>query len=628
MSIYDYNSPIISMMRKESLHIRETQQVVSNRILLSEHLDPLYGVTIDDTIEEYSLSIKTKATSDGEITLKLNGYELSTVIFTTDTVEEIINKILELQFTDWYLEKHSEDTIKIISKTSGNKNKESMFQPMFTGIDYEFKLVNEGITWVRTRNLPPKENEYYIDEVNSIVYFHPSKNLNTYTYSFKGLGANFFPASRVWTKEKNGNEVVETLQDVIDNAEGVIEIEKRFRYVNEYRQDVIYYHRNIVKYNNSIYICVDDSPIGILNKSPTEYPESWHLLTTTFSPKGTYDESITYNKGDIVKDQTGMSIHLSLSDNNVGKPLTDGSHWFNLIDVREMADTLENQEQERINNENERIAFELERQTNESLREEKINNLISLGEYSNTTTYQPRNVVMYNGSGYMCIQESTGNLPTDTNYWQKIVDKGEKGERGIKGDKGSDGINLIFKGVYDNTATYSANDLVRYNGSLFMCLQSITGVSPEDGSYWELYLQDGSNVLVNFTNTVIITEPSNEIAIGIEPFNRLFDTILVFKNSTFLQKDVDYTISEDSLKIISQNEHWMASLETPTEFNFVVLKNVMQNVEYLHGSLIEDGTVTERKLSVELQQKVNGGGIIVSDTEPISGQFWLDTSEN
>lgn len=43
--------------------------------------------------------------------------------------------------------------------------------------------------------------------------------------------------------------------------------------------------------------------------------------------------------------------------------------------------------------------------------------LIPRGNYDATATYTMLDMVVYNGSSYICKQTSTGNLPTDTTYW-------------------------------------------------------------------------------------------------------------------------------------------------------------------------------------------------------------------
>lgn len=48
-------------------------------------------------------------------------------------------------------------------------------------------------------------------------------------------------------------------------------------------------------------------------------------------------------------------------------------------------------------------------------------NINPTGVYNNTTTYSPGDSVSYGNSSYICIQGTTGNLPTDTTYWQLLA---------------------------------------------------------------------------------------------------------------------------------------------------------------------------------------------------------------
>lgn len=47
------------------------------------------------------------------------------------------------------------------------------------------------------------------------------------------------------------------------------------------------------------------------------------------------------------------------------------------------------------------------------------------GNYNSSTNYLPLDIVYYNGSSYVCKQNSTGNSPTNTTYWQIVAMKGE-----------------------------------------------------------------------------------------------------------------------------------------------------------------------------------------------------------
>jgi hypothetical protein len=46
------------------------------------------------------------------------------------------------------------------------------------------------------------------------------------------------------------------------------------------------------------------------------------------------------------------------------------------------------------------------------------------GAYSGATAYVADDVVSYNGSSYICILASTGNLPTNTTYWNLMAQTG------------------------------------------------------------------------------------------------------------------------------------------------------------------------------------------------------------
>ena len=74
------------------------------------------------------------------------------------------------------------------------------------------------------------------------------------------------------------------------------------------------------------------------------------------------------------------------------------------------------------------------------------NNLDSLmeqfspkGEYNPSTAYKALNIVSQNGSSYVAIQDTQGNPPTNTTYWQLLAAKGKQGDPGEHGQKGDPG---------------------------------------------------------------------------------------------------------------------------------------------------------------------------------------------
>lgn len=78
------------------------------------------------------------------------------------------------------------------------------------------------------------------------------------------------------------------------------------------------------------------------------------------------------------------------------------------------------------------------------------------GEYDNATTYQIGDIVCYQGASYIARLETTGNLPTDTTYWQKLVSVQEYFEYVSKNIKSWD-YSLSYTGDKLTSVVYTEN---------------------------------------------------------------------------------------------------------------------------------------------------------------------------
>ena len=101
-------------------------------------------------------------------------------------------------------------------------------------------------------------------------------------------------------------------------------------------------------------------------------------------------------------------------------------------------------------------------------------NLLQTGEYDAETEYTSGDFTTYLGSSYTCIATTTGNLPTDTDYWALVAEKGDIGETGAtgatgatgsQGDSGVDGESFIWEGAWITSTLYQVNDVVSNTGS-------------------------------------------------------------------------------------------------------------------------------------------------------------------
>jgi hypothetical protein len=83
------------------------------------------------------------------------------------------------------------------------------------------------------------------------------------------------------------------------------------------------------------------------------------------------------------------------------------------------------------------------------------------GEYNGATAYSTGDSVSYNGSSYVAIAPGTGNLPTNTTYWQVISQKGDTGATGPTGASFQEEFETVSKNLksWDATFAYSSGVL-------------------------------------------------------------------------------------------------------------------------------------------------------------------------
>ena len=112
------------------------------------------------------------------------------------------------------------------------------------------------------------------------------------------------------------------------------------------------------------------------------------------------------------------------------------------------------------------------------------------GAYAGGTTYYPNDVVTYNGSSYICILQSTGNLPTNSTYFTLLA------QAGTNGTNGTNGTSFIWRGAYSGATAYVANDVVSYNNSTYICILASTGNLPTNTTYWSLMALAGAGDVV------------------------------------------------------------------------------------------------------------------------------------
>ena len=124
------------------------------------------------------------------------------------------------------------------------------------------------------------------------------------------------------------------------------------------------------------------------------------------------------------------------------------------------------------------------------------------GAYAGGTTYYPNDVATYNGSTYVCILQSTGNLPTNTTYWSVLASKGTDGTNGE--------VTLSTAQTLTNkTISASNNTLTGPDGTNQVGYLNAPQNS-QSGSTYTLVLGDaGDHVYFTGGSTATLTVPTN-----------------------------------------------------------------------------------------------------------------------
>lgn len=114
--------------------------------------------------------------------------------------------------------------------------------------------------------------------------------------------------------------------------------------------------------------------------------------------------------------------------------------------------------------------------------------------YSSSATYNKNDVVLYNNSIYLCIQD---NSPaSDINDTTKFV-------QAIKG--------ITPKGAYNSSATYGLNDIVIYNNSAYICKTDGVTELPTDTTKWMQLATPSLNCGFGINNRYALSAPDSDL---------------------------------------------------------------------------------------------------------------------
>ena len=97
-----------------------------------------------------------------------------------------------------------------------------------------------------------------------------------------------------------------------------------------------------------------------------------------------------------------------------------------------------------------------------------------MGDFDIATEYERNDTVKYGGNVYVYTLNaaSTGNLPTDTDFWALMLE----------------GFN--FRGEWSSVASYELSDLVTYGGKVYLALRDTVNDNPATaGADWQVFVE-------------------------------------------------------------------------------------------------------------------------------------------
>ena len=110
-----------------------------------------------------------------------------------------------------------------------------------------------------------------------------------------------------------------------------------------------------------------------------------------------------------------------------------------------------------------------------------INEFRNRKQWDSAIAYKIGNAVEYNNNAYVCIQDNTNQLPTDTNYWVELI--------GLQGDKGAPGIEVNYRGQWLSSQIYNKNDIVIYGDYIWVAMRDDVTITPSSTSdAWMIFL--------------------------------------------------------------------------------------------------------------------------------------------
>lgn len=246
-----------------------------------------------------------------------------------------------------------------------------------------------------------------------------------------------------------------------------------------------------------------------------------------------------------------------------------------------------------------------------------VDNYRNVGTWIVGNEYKELNFVAYDNEMYMALQDVPANTPiTDTNYWLYV---------GLRGEQGVAGVNVRQQYNYSSGKAYNINDLVVYQGQIYVALKSNTNVLPTNSDTWLLYER-----VVKANIYVSNVAPTEELINGkiwfktqSDPYTHLADTpiigtFMMYQNGTWeeMYPDTIFDLVEDrevgfEFQAIIQTNEWN-NLSVDVSNNHITIDSIvnvmpqsnMSNTQWVEYNKLESVTVTNGKITITANSQI------------------------
>lgn len=250
-----------------------------------------------------------------------------------------------------------------------------------------------------------------------------------------------------------------------------------------------------------------------------------------------------------------------------------------------------------------------------------VDNYRNVGTWIVGNEYKELNFVAYDNEMYMALQDVPANTPiTDTNYWLYV---------GLRGEQGVAGVNVRQQYNYSSGKAYNINDLVVYQGQIYVALKSNTNVLPTNSDTWLLYER-----VVKANIYVSNVAPTEELINGkiwfktqSDPYTHLADTpiigtFMMYQNGTWeeMYPDTIFDWVEDKdqyrevgfeFQAIIQTNEWN-NLSVDVSNNHITIDSIvnvmpqsnMSNTQWVEYNKLESVTVANGKITITANSQI------------------------